>query len=94
MDKGIAQEILNQLEPRESSWDTPSVPGHLLLRDTLDEVTDLYMSKLPLLKINRPVPASPAVYTAMHGVGWRYVQTAFQTAGYPEPLPVSLILWF
>jgi len=94
VDKGIASEIKKNLEPLDSSWDTTALYGHQLLRDGLEEVCQLYMSRLPLLKINRPIPKCPAVYTAMHGVGWKYIQRAFKTAGYPEPIPVNTIIFF
>lgn len=76
-------------EPRQSSWDTMSVYKNPLVRNGLDEVTELYITKLPLLKKNRPIPPSPVVYTAMHGVGWRYIKAVFEAAGYPVPIPVS-----
>jgi phosphoglucomutase len=71
-DKGIAESILQNLEP--VSWDTSLVEnGDLLIESILDQMSAKYYGALMVLAPSKEVIASSKppkfVYTPMHGVG-------------------------
>lgn len=84
-DKGIQKCILENLEPLESSWDTSEIYKHPLFKDPLDEVLKAYYEDLkdgvlyPDINKNTILKFT---YTAMHGVGFNYMTSAFETANF------------
>ncbi|XP_013104900.1 phosphopentomutase [Stomoxys calcitrans] len=97
-DKGIQQCILENLEPLENSWDTSFLNGCSILEDPYKEMFESYYKTLldhipqDFLQINkkhRDMGELKFVYTAMHGVGWPYVEKAFSEACLPLLLPVE-----
>lgn len=71
--------------PLSSSWDL-TVLTSPLLRDPTDELTKLYNEKMiaqipqSLLTESNATSDLQFVYSAMHGVGYRYVESAFKEA--------------
>lgn len=97
-DKGIQQSILDNLEPKDSSWNTDILENCSLLQDPYVEMYSAYYTKLKsyipskFLESNqkqKSLGELKFVYTAMHGVGWPYVEKAFEIANLPELLPVA-----
>ncbi|XP_055712010.1 phosphopentomutase [Phlebotomus papatasi] len=93
-DKGIQESILQNLIPWPTSWNVDKLDSPLL-SDPYDEMVQLYFEKL-----SRVIPKSLVndcnakskvqfVYTAMHGVGWPFVEQGFATAGLKPPLAVK-----
>jgi len=82
-DKGIESKILNNLCPWERSWDTSVVASNNQLSDPLQEAKDFYMKTLgqdvEQQKWNQECSIN-FTYTAMHGVGYLYMEEAFRTA--------------
>ncbi|GBB97055.1 hypothetical protein RclHR1_02900018 [Rhizophagus clarus] len=78
-DKGIAQSILNNLEPW--TWDTDLVDNNPLCIDNVKEISDFYFEELKELSQHGEDNASSKikfVYTAMHGVGTSVAKRAFE----------------
>ena len=75
---------MDNLEPHPDAFNVPD-PSHPLLRNPLEEINNLYMSKLPLnqTKDENGQLKTSVVYTAMHGVGHPYVRQSWLTAGFP-----------
>jgi len=82
-DKGIESTILNNLCPWEKSWDTSILASSNQLSDPLQEAKDFYMKTLGQdvlqQKLNQECHIN-FTYTAMHGVGYLYMEEAFRTA--------------
>lgn len=82
-DKGIESTILNNLCPWERSWDTSVLESNNQLNDPLQEAKDFYMKTLgqdvEQQKLNQECSIN-FTYTAMHGVGYLYMEEAFRTA--------------
>lgn len=72
---------MENLEPRESSWNTSIISSHKLLKDPLPRVLEAYLKRrtdlVYDLKMNEDSNFS-FTYTAMHGVGYKYVQEVFK----------------
>jgi phosphomannomutase len=81
-DKGIESTILNNLSPWENSWDTSILATNNQLSDPLQEAKHFYMKTLgqDVLQhnLNRDCHIN-FTYTAMHGVGYLYMEEAFRT---------------
>ncbi|KAK6636317.1 hypothetical protein RUM43_009976 [Polyplax serrata] len=90
-DKEIQKSILKNLEPRHSSWDTASIKGNPNLFDPMSDILVAYYDKLQDIilfpELNQTSPIG-IVYTAMHGVGYRYVMKAFEVANLKKFCPV------
>ncbi|KAI9751112.1 MAG: hypothetical protein M4579_006203 [Chaenotheca gracillima] len=89
-DKGIANAILQNLEP--VSWDASVVDGHEpLVQIVPDSVKDRYFeavcaaAKIPGAG---PPQGRPFVYTPMHGVGLPYMQEAVRRLGMERDMVV------
>ncbi|XP_072041003.1 phosphopentomutase-like [Amphiura filiformis] len=85
-DKGIANHINQNLEPWPNSWDTSIVESSPLKRDLLEEVEKVYTNDLQKKCLHRSINQSTKLrftYTAMHGVGTRFVQMAVEAFGLP-----------
>lgn len=84
-DKGIQKCILENLEPRESSWRIENVYDSSLYRDPLEDVMKSYF---PIVKENTLYPEVNQntilkfTYTAMHGVGYEYMVAAFDNSNF------------
>lgn len=80
-DKGISDCIMQNLEPRESSWNTTIISSHKLLRDPLPSVLEAYLKRrtdsVYDLAMNEDSEFS-FTYTAMHGVGYKYIEKVFE----------------
>ncbi|KAG5676830.1 hypothetical protein PVAND_006637 [Polypedilum vanderplanki] len=82
-DKNIQNSILKNLNPLPSSWKTEEAMKSSLLHDPYDEMFKLYFDKLQatippkFYKINEEAQLK-IVYTAMHGVGYPFVQKAYE----------------
>ncbi|GAB0100116.1 Phosphorylated adapter RNA export protein [Sergentomyia squamirostris] len=93
-DKGIQKSILANLVPWSTSWSVDKLDS-TLLSDPYDEMTALYMEKLggiiPKDLINEYNVKSDVqfVYSAMHGVGWPFVERGFAVAGLKPPIAVE-----
>lgn len=85
-DKNIQNSILQNLKPLETSWDTSILKKSCMLKDPLQEVLDDYLkiiseTILPEQKqLNEKIGMS-FTYTAMHGVGYPYVQKVCDVVG-------------
>lgn len=97
-DKGIQRAILNNLEPLCSSWDIECLKFNPLVGDPFEEMYDAYYRilkhhiPLKFLECNKEQQLESDirfVYTAMHGVGWPFIQRAFKEAKLPELLAVE-----
>jgi len=80
-DKGIAAQIMLNLEPMDSSWDVGIHKTSPLCIDPLDEVLSCYMRDVQQHCHHRELNKSSDLtitYTAMHGVGGRYEEEAFK----------------
>ncbi|KAH8416179.1 hypothetical protein KR222_010112, partial [Zaprionus bogoriensis] len=94
-DAGIQESILKNLQPRSDYWsvDEATLWQHKLLSDPYDSVVPCYYEELQQtispadLAANAECSVSFA-YTAMHGVGFPYVQQAFSCAKLPPVVPV------
>lgn len=94
-DAGIQRSILKNLKPREDYWnvDEKTLRSNALLNDPYNEVVPTYFEKLKneisstYQEINSRSKVKFA-YTAVHGVGYPYVQEAFKCASLNPPVPV------
>lgn len=92
-DKQIQSSILKNLPPLDSSWDTSIVKNNPLCIDPLEEVFSNYLCKLqgiilPEYLENNKKLNKLFTYTAMHGVGYYYVDKVFEKIGI-RIIPVS-----
>lgn len=92
-DSNIQNSILKNLEPLESSWNLDILKSPKL-QDPFKEMTELYYNKLyeniPIRFITDFNQTSDLkfVYTAMHGVGYPYVEKCFEKAKLKSLVPV------
>ena len=85
-DAGIAQAIVDNLMPWQPQFDTEGVLTHPLASDVTTRIADSYYTTLPPLC---SVGSALAVtYTAMHGVGARWIDRAFTVVGHASVLSV------
>ncbi|XP_076468256.1 phosphopentomutase-like [Babylonia areolata] len=92
VDKGISKSIQDNLKPLESSWDISVVEGHPLCKDPYKDALKYYNAALDPVCYHREDNAKSSlrvVYTAMHGVGYPYVQAAFKAFSLQQPVPVE-----
>lgn len=84
-DKKIQSYILNNLEPLESSWDINKIYKSPLNMDPTIDITERYYKDLrnnvlyPEINKNTNLKFT---YTAMHGVGYDYMKSAFDVANF------------
>ncbi|XP_060078816.1 phosphopentomutase-like [Ylistrum balloti] len=87
-DKGIAKSILESLEPLPTSWEISDLSGPLV-KDPYPDVFQKYNEDLSkLVQFNDDVPSLVFTYTAMHGVGYPFIQEACRTVGHLKVIPV------
>jgi phosphoglucomutase/phosphopentomutase len=90
-DKGIAQAILDKLQPRQDSWDVSEVDSHPLRHDPYDEVYQCYFEDLKKLCYHRERNQNSNLvftYTAMHGVGYEFSIESFKSFSLNPFVPV------
>ncbi|XP_030372628.1 glucose 1,6-bisphosphate synthase [Scaptodrosophila lebanonensis] len=93
-DAGIQESIMKNLEPNGDAWDESALCANDMLNDPYESVVPFYYDALKKL-----IPCSMMeqngkcsltfTYTAMHGVGYPYVQRAFDTINIKQPVPVT-----
>ncbi|XP_065081833.1 phosphopentomutase [Ochlerotatus camptorhynchus] len=93
-DKNIQAHILKNLVPLESSWNLDLLKTEQL-KDPYDAMTKLYFEKLSanvpkafVTDYNRK-SSQRFVYSAMHGVGYPFVERGFETVGLQPVLAVK-----
>uniref|UniRef100_A0A1B0CBD0 Phosphoglucomutase/phosphomannomutase n=2 Tax=Lutzomyia longipalpis TaxID=7200 RepID=A0A1B0CBD0_LUTLO len=92
-DKGIQKYIMANLAPWPTSWNVDQLNSPLL-SDPYDEMFALYFEKLakviPSTLIHNYNAKSHVkfVYSAMHGVGWPFIEKAFTIAALNTPIAV------
>lgn len=90
-DTGMAQAILSNLEPWESKYDTEGVLHHLNTSDVTNLIADAYYSKISNLcqrKEENSKSTLGVVYSAMHGVGDKWIQRSCSLFGHKKLLSV------
>ena len=100
-DAGIAAAIDANLAPWQEEYDCDNVLSHPLAKDVTDEIADAYYAEIvKLLAVPRTSPEGATAprprlaYTAMHGVGRKWIQRAFRAAGLSdkeEPTLLSVV---
>ena len=95
-DSGIAQSILENLQPVQAFPETPSIYADFpsLCVDPLMEVQEEYFrtiaNRLCRFHLQNQADARVKItYTAMHGVGHAYTKQAFEAFNLPEYVPVK-----
>uniref|UniRef100_A0A6M2DLH5 Putative phosphoglucomutase/phosphomannomutase n=1 Tax=Xenopsylla cheopis TaxID=163159 RepID=A0A6M2DLH5_XENCH len=98
-DKNIQKHILENLRPWPKSWDSKNLPSNYyknpdqVLVDYCENLGKLIPDDLRNINLTSPIDF---IYTPMHGVGYKYIQRAFQEAclkpvivvqeqAYPDP---------
>ncbi|KAH8331645.1 hypothetical protein KR074_008924 [Drosophila pseudoananassae] len=92
-DAGIQDAIMENLEPMSGAWDDSAMCSNNQLNDPFDIVVPPYFDHLKkkfpcnLLDLNGRCPIT-FTYTAMHGVGYEFVKTAFKRTNFPPFISV------
>ncbi|KAH8320360.1 hypothetical protein KR067_000298 [Drosophila pandora] len=92
-DKGIHEAILENLEPSKGAWDDSAMCSNTQLDDPFDIVVPPYFDNLKkqipcdMMEKNGRCPVT-FTYTAMHGVGYEFIKTAFKRANFPPVVSV------
>lgn len=81
IDKSIQKNILQNLEPWSSSWDTSIIENNDLINDPLAQTLQKYVDAVSriVLEEHKAINSKTDLkftYTAMHGVGYNYVVRA------------------
>lgn len=90
-DKGIAKCILENLVPREESWNLESLKSNPLITDPFDEVYKSYfqdLTKLCYRKEHNSKTSLKFTYSAMHGVGYEFSLESFKAFNLNPFIPV------
>lgn len=92
-DKGIANAILQSLEPQPGSWDYADVMNNPQCLNPSPELEDTYMKiqkeKICFTEEENKKSDVKFVYTAMHGVGYPAALRIFETFGFKHMIPVK-----
>lgn len=92
-DSGIQEKIMENLQPSKGAWDDSAMCSNSQLDDPYDIVVSPYFDNLKkqipchMLEKNGKCPIT-FTYTAMHGVGYEFVKTAFKRANFPPFISV------
>ncbi|XP_041360176.1 phosphoglucomutase-2-like [Gigantopelta aegis] len=92
IDQGISSSISANLEPLPGSWNTSILSSSPLYKDPLQDIVKSYNLDVLSLSHSKDTNASSPVkftYTAMHGVGYKYVLEAFKAFNFKPPIPVK-----
>lgn len=86
VDKKIHFSILKNLQPLETSWDTSIIGSSPLITDPLPKLTDDYTKLvastiIPTHAKNNQRTKLSFTYTAMHGVGYKYMDRVLDAIG-------------
>ncbi|KAG5899899.1 hypothetical protein JTB14_002451 [Gonioctena quinquepunctata] len=86
VDRHVQQSIMKNLEPLESSWDTAVLKNNTQLTDPLGEVVESYVGIIEntLLPEHKKLIEDVGLlftYTAMHGVGYKYIKKVLDAIG-------------
>ncbi|XP_003744897.1 phosphoglucomutase-2 [Galendromus occidentalis] len=90
-DKGIQTSIEKNLEPWSQAWDVDDLRNNALLNDPTEEINSNYMQIIENNIFDRDLIKrcrTAFCFTAMHGVGHRYVAEAFKRCGIARSYPV------
>ncbi|ENN75388.1 hypothetical protein D910_05467 [Dendroctonus ponderosae] len=86
VDKKIQSAILRNLQPLETSWNTSIIGFTPLITDPLHQLTDDYTKLVastinPVYVNNNKKTQLSFTYTAMHGVGYKYMKRVLDAIG-------------
>ncbi|CAM1315130.1 PGM2 (predicted) [Pycnogonum litorale] len=91
-DQGIQKNIEDHLAPWDEAWNVDLCKTSKLCKDPLAEINDKYMESLSKLAIDKSLNAECKVkftFTPVHGVGYSYIQQAFEAFNFPPCIPVK-----
>ncbi|KAH8372779.1 hypothetical protein KR009_004691 [Drosophila setifemur] len=93
-DKRINEYILNNLEPKPSSWELSVLEDHPLLEDPYRTVYPLFYGALkkllpPVYLETNECSQLRFIYTPLHGVGYPFMREAFYQARLKPLIPVA-----
>nr|AAH76840.1 Pgm2l1-prov protein [Xenopus laevis] len=91
-DSGIAQSIEKNLEPWPTAWGDTLIDDSSLLQDPYQSINKDYFEDIQKHCFHRDINKASKVkfvHTSVHGVGHKFVQSAFQAFGFSPPLPVE-----
>ncbi|XP_053612485.1 phosphopentomutase isoform X2 [Plodia interpunctella] len=92
-DDNILEEILRCLDIPDEHWNIDEIRTDPLVSDCTEEITTKYMEYIrgslseSILEQNK-MAAVDIVYSAMHGVGYKYIVKAFEVANLKPPISV------
>eukprot|EP00792_Barthelona_sp_PAP020_P008032 TRINITY_DN3191_c4_g2_i1.p1 TRINITY_DN3191_c4_g2~~TRINITY_DN3191_c4_g2_i1.p1 ORF type:complete len:588 (+),score=190.86 TRINITY_DN3191_c4_g2_i1:69-1832(+) len=93
-DKNIQASILKNLELFETNISLEKVLNHHLCFKIFSDVFELYKIKMlghsSFTAEEREKVNVPIVYTAMHGVGYRFIKDIHEYWGFPDVIPTEL----
>ena len=94
-DKGIAASIEANIEPLKESWDEKAVERSMRIEGSFGFVHDAYFNAIVAAADPKGLLQSPEsrsvpefAYTAMHGVGLRYMESALKALGIEQSMTV------
>jgi phosphoglucomutase len=92
-DKGIAAAIEANAEPLQESWDKKAVETNMLVEGSFGFVERAYFNAVvaaadPKERLRESRNMSEFAYTAMHGVGLRYMTSALEALGIEKSMTV------
>ncbi|XP_016946573.2 glucose 1,6-bisphosphate synthase, partial [Drosophila biarmipes] len=92
-DQRIHDYMLNNLEPKPSSWETSLVLDHPLIEDPFRQIYPLFYETLkkllpPIYLETNECSQLRFIYTALHGVGYPFMREAFYQARLKPVIPV------
>lgn len=90
-DKDIALAIEDNLEPWPQAWEDSLIDDSPLLKDPYSSINKDYFSDIQTLCYHREINKNSKlkfVHTSVHGVGHRFVQSAFQAFSFNPPFAV------
>lgn len=91
-DSGIAQSIEENLEPWPTAWDDTVIDDSSLLQDPYQSINKDYFKDIQKHCFHRDINKASKVkfvHTSVHGVGHKFVQSAFKAFDFSPPLPVE-----
>ncbi|KAK1175606.1 hypothetical protein AOXY_G278 [Acipenser oxyrinchus oxyrinchus] len=91
-DHGIASAIEENLEPWPQSWDETIIKDSPLLKDPYADINRDYFQDIQKHCFHREINKASKikfVHTSVHGVGHKFVQSAFKAFDFAPPLAVA-----
>ena len=80
------------LVPWAMSWNVDILRTSTMISDPFQDIMKSYYQSIMrhcYRKSNNDTSRARFVYTAMHGVGWPFMEAAFETFGLPQFIPVT-----